>query len=75
MWHFSLIVCTVFLSVLSCTQAQENPVVQTKLGKIAGTIMKTRLGKDIFAFRSIRYAKPPVGERRFLVSLAKELFM
>ncbi|XP_058796124.1 uncharacterized protein LOC131666991 [Phymastichus coffea] len=56
----------VLLNIIICIYGQKNPKVRTKLGEITGTIMKTRRGKDIYAFRSIRYAKAPVGERRFL---------
>ncbi|KAF2902347.1 hypothetical protein ILUMI_03838 [Ignelater luminosus] len=43
----------------------ENPVVTTPLGEIKGVILTTVLGKSIYSFRGIRYAKPPVGELRF----------
>ncbi|XP_044730506.1 esterase E4-like [Chrysoperla carnea] len=48
-------------------QANGDPnVVQTPSGKIAGsTNFKTRLGKQIYAFRGIRYAESPTGNRRF----------
>lgn len=35
------------------------------LGKVKGSFMTTRLGKKIYSFRGIRYAEPPVGQRRF----------
>uniref|UniRef100_A0A0K8VNL0 Carboxylic ester hydrolase n=1 Tax=Bactrocera latifrons TaxID=174628 RepID=A0A0K8VNL0_BACLA len=39
--------------------------VNTSLGKILGTTLKSRLGTDFYAFRGIRYAQSPVGELRF----------
>lgn len=61
---------------LSCSRAEKNPEVQISLGKIEGSMMKTRLGKDIYAFRGIRYAKPPTEERRFKVKNdTKSLFI
>ncbi|XP_039948695.1 bile salt-activated lipase [Bactrocera tryoni] len=39
--------------------------VNTSLGKILGTTLKSRLGADFYAFRGIRYAQSPVGELRF----------
>lgn len=46
----------------------ENPEVTSPLGKIRGSLMKTRLGKTIYSFRGIRYGEPPVGPLRFKVS-------
>ncbi|XP_057335700.1 esterase E4-like [Microplitis mediator] len=43
----------------------DNPEVTTPMGKIKGSIMTSRLGKDIYAFRGIRYGEPPVGQQRF----------
>ncbi|KAF5306937.1 hypothetical protein FQA39_LY00167 [Lamprigera yunnana] len=37
----------------------------TPLGNLKGSIMKTGLGKTIYAFRGIRYAEAPVGKLRF----------
>ncbi|KAK5641594.1 hypothetical protein RI129_010141 [Pyrocoelia pectoralis] len=42
-----------------------NPKVTTPLGDIEGSFMQSLLGKSIYAFRGIRYAKAPVGELRF----------
>ena len=49
--------------------ASSQPIVETSLGKIKGSYMSTRLGKRIYAFRGIRYGKPPVGYKRFKVSI------
>ncbi|XP_044727814.1 esterase E4-like [Chrysoperla carnea] len=44
----------------------ESNIVYTSLGRILGsTNFKTRLGKIIYAFRGIRFAEPPIGNRRF----------
>lgn len=45
----------------------ENPIVTTPLGQIKGAVLTSRLGKSFYAFRGIRYAKPPVDELRFQV--------
>lgn len=47
--------------------ATQEPLVTLSLGKIKGSVLTTRLGKPIFAFRGIRYAKAPVEELRFKV--------
>ncbi|XP_055917775.1 venom carboxylesterase-6-like [Eupeodes corollae] len=46
----------------SVTNAVE---VSTSSGTIRGTVLKSRLGDEFYAFRGIRYAKSPVGELRF----------
>ncbi|ENN75929.1 hypothetical protein YQE_07466, partial [Dendroctonus ponderosae] len=42
-----------------------DPIVVTSLGQIQGTVIQSRLGKPIYSFRGIRYAKAPVNELRF----------
>uniref|UniRef100_A0A0C9Q317 Carboxylic ester hydrolase n=1 Tax=Fopius arisanus TaxID=64838 RepID=A0A0C9Q317_9HYME len=41
------------------------PRVKIRNGRLEGSIMRSRKGRDIFAFRGIPYARPPVGELRF----------
>ncbi|XP_071451169.1 juvenile hormone esterase-like [Hetaerina americana] len=40
-------------------------MVETPLGTVRGTTMTSRSGRTIYAFRGMRYGKPPVGELRF----------
>ncbi|CAH1407436.1 unnamed protein product [Nezara viridula] len=62
------------LTVVLCVAALghlvlgENPQVTTSYGTMKGQVLKSRDGKDFFSFTSIPYAKPPVGERRFMIS-------
>jgi hypothetical protein len=42
-------------------------VVVTPSGAVRGTTMTSRSGRTIYAFRGLRYAKPPVGDLRFKV--------
>lgn len=51
------------------------PRVTTPLGEIEGAVLRTRLGKPIYAFRGIRYAKPPINELRFKVIALKLRFV
>ncbi|KAJ3646354.1 hypothetical protein Zmor_023944 [Zophobas morio] len=51
--------------ILNYVIISQNVQISTPLGKILGTTLTTRLGKTIYAFRGIRYAKPPVNELRF----------
>lgn len=46
----------------------ENLEVVTKTGRVRGYFMSNVRGDQIVAFEGIRYAEPPVGERRFKVS-------
>ncbi|XP_043269312.1 uncharacterized protein [Venturia canescens] len=51
------------------SNANVNPQVSTPLGRIEGSFMKTRLDKQIYAFRGIRYAEAPTGDLRFKVAV------
>ena len=42
--------------------------VETSLGVVKGSFLKTRYGQSISSFRGIRYAKPPTNELRFQVN-------
>ncbi|XP_022916348.2 juvenile hormone esterase-like [Onthophagus taurus] len=41
------------------------PTITTPLGDVKGTILTSRLGKTIYSFRGLRYAKAPINELRF----------
>jgi carboxylesterase type B len=58
MWWFQLLL----LIVLKCVS---NAQVTTPSGKIEGSTLTSRLGKTIYSFRGIRYAKAPISELRF----------
>lgn len=45
----------------------EETLVETKLGKINGSVFFTRLDKKFIGFRGVRYAEAPVDELRFQV--------
>ena len=49
---------------MACSK-QPAIIVDTAQGSVRGSKMKSKLGKKIFAFRGIPYAKPPLGELRF----------
>lgn len=46
------------------------PTAETPLGRLRGHYLETRGGRKIAAFTGIPYAKPPVGDLRFKVTLA-----
>ncbi len=41
------------------------PVINAPIGDIGGVIMTSRDGRNIYAYKGIPYAEPPVGELRF----------
>lgn len=49
------------------TKNTEKPIITTPLGQVQGAILASKGGKQIFSFRGIRYAKPPIDELRFKV--------
>lgn len=72
-FSISIFVCAVSIFVASVeankpSDFYQEPVVVTGLGHIRGGVLRSRLGELFYAFRGIRYAKPPVGDLRFKVS-------
>ena len=62
------IISVLLVTIIHLTNGHKhdnNPKVSTSLGEIQGSLLETILGKPIYSFRGIRYAKPPVGELRF----------
>ena len=60
------LVCVTGLAIAQQSIA-EQPLVTAPIGKIRGSILTSRLGKEIYSFRGIRYGEPPVGSQRFQV--------
>ncbi|KAJ9592676.1 hypothetical protein L9F63_015648, partial [Diploptera punctata] len=58
---FKITVLLFFL--VSCVLSDD--IVKIKQGLIKGHLLKSRKGRDIFAFQGIPYARPPVGDLRF----------
>lgn len=59
-WLFGLV-------FLIDTVVSLKPLANIKNGTLAGTVMKSRKGREFFGFRGIPYALPPLGELRFEV--------
>lgn len=73
MYSLVWIILPLVLSLHTCTvNCDKQPIVNTSLGKVKGFILKSRLGKPIYSFTGIRYAKAPVNELRFQVRLYLE---
>lgn len=46
-------------------------VLELKQGKLTGSSLKTRNGREFKAFQGIPYGKPPTGDLRFQVNHTK----
>lgn len=71
------LVIFVICVLLSCnvngiTDLDWKPIVSTTLGRVQGSVMSSRLGRPFYAFRGIRYGKPPVGALRFRAPVPAE---
>ena len=57
------------------SHAEESAILElsSPLGKVKGSFLETRLGKKIYSFRGIRYAEPPVGQKRFQVRFSESV--
>lgn len=65
-WYFKAIVLV--LSVINSSKC-DDLIVTTSLGKVEGKQVDSILPNEkYYAFLGIPYAKPPVGELRFMVS-------
>jgi hypothetical protein len=50
-----------------------SPVVETKLGSVQGIVSASRDGREFYEYRNIPFAKPPVEELRFEVSILSSI--
>ena len=62
-----VLVFLVCVTGLAIAQQSIQPLVTAPIGKIRGSILTSRLGREIYSFRGIRYGEPPVGSQRFQV--------
>lgn len=67
-----LLAATHLMVVQAVNAHDANPVVTSPMGEIKGALQTTVLGKTIYSFRGIRYAKAPVDELRFQPPVAVE---
>ncbi|XP_023726254.1 esterase FE4 isoform X2 [Cryptotermes secundus] len=62
----SVLFVTLFLNLANGQDLTGDPlVVRTAEGYLKGSILISRKGKSIYSFRGVRFAQPPVGNRRF----------
>ncbi|GBP64398.1 Esterase FE4 [Eumeta japonica] len=63
---FVLGLCACAAATGGCSSgSKDRPTVTSPSGTFAGSLMTSRRDRTIYAFRGIRYAKPPVGQLRF----------
>lgn len=68
-WLSVCILLAAAVSGIDSAATAPSPTVHTKNGQLIGSVETTAIEKrEFFAFRGIRYAKPPVGPLRFKVS-------
>ena len=65
------IVFYLFLLIFKTTTQEEKvaPIIDTKDGRVSGTIEKSFSGQDYLAYYGIHFAEPPIGSLRFKVSI------
>lgn len=75
MLAFALAACVIVLSIYWTRQPTAVDImVPTKNGIIQGVRFRTqRFKKEYISFRGIPYAKPPIGDLRFKVSIYREV--
>ncbi|XP_049800943.1 esterase E4-like [Schistocerca nitens] len=67
----AVVTCAVWLAAAgvcgapSTSASEEFPEVQTPLGRLRGSVLRSLDGRTIYSFRGVRYAQPPVGALRF----------
>lgn len=56
-----------YVSYTVFIKSPNSPVVETRNGKLIGSIGKSRIGRDFYEYVGIPYAEPPLGNLRFEV--------
>lgn len=69
----AILICIFYESINAIIVSIENEndisIVRTRLGRIRGRYLQSRLGSSFLAFRGIRYANAPVNDLRFQVNV------
>ncbi|CAG2055676.1 unnamed protein product, partial [Timema podura] len=60
-----LVLTYLLLTILCRASSQDSPLVTIAQGSLIGSVMTSHCGRQFYAFQSIPYARPPVGELRF----------
>ncbi|XP_053989908.1 juvenile hormone esterase-like [Hylaeus volcanicus] len=61
----AILCCLVGVLTTEASPSQRQLLVTAPIGPVKGSILTSRLGKDIYSFRGVRYAEPPTGRQRF----------
>nr|CAD7204276.1 unnamed protein product [Timema douglasi] len=62
---FTYVLLTILCLRPSQASSQDSPLVTVAQGSLIGSFMTSRCGRQFYAFQSIPYARPPVGDLRF----------
>jgi len=62
MWKFLILL---FLAAFSCGEENDPTIVTVEQGQLRGKLEVSEGLKSFYSFRSIPFAEPPIGERRF----------
>nr|CAD7414940.1 unnamed protein product [Timema poppensis] len=62
---FTYVLLTILCLRPSQASSQDSPLVTVAQGSLIGSVMTSRCGRQFYAFQSIPYARPPVGDLRF----------
>lgn len=52
--------------------SEKTIIVETTKGPVKGILKTTSLGEDFYRFRGIPYARPPIGDLRFKISILSQ---
>ena len=57
----------ILILLVGLVYGTDDNILKLSQGKIKGSILKSRNGREFKAFQGIPYAKPPIGNLRFQV--------
>ena len=64
--------CILLLLGISIKAEVEIPVIETRAGKVSGTLQKSLSGHDYYSYAGIPFAEPPTGDLRFRPPVPKK---
>ena len=65
----TIVFCLLLIFRITSQEERVAPIIDTKDGRVSGTIEKSFSGQDYLAYYGIHFAEPPIGSLRFKVSI------
>ena len=65
----TIVFCLLLIIKTTTQEERVAPIIDTKDGRVSGTIEKSFSGQDYLAYYGIHFAEPPIGSLRFKVSI------